>query len=231
MRSEFHSAVIFDVDGPLLDLGPAEEDAFFLPFQDLHGLDELSRDWDTYRVRNDVEICREILEKHFGRPVNDTEMADYATRYFAVLEEMLDAGEAEVSPIPGARILLDRLYQAGGIALGTATANLREAARIRLERAEMWSYVQHFPGAAENGGPKRDVLASVIADLGLPKDRIVFLGDNLNDLDAGLTCGVHFIGFHVEEHRRKRLSNAGAHHVAGDHETSFGLIREFLDLG
>lgn len=231
MNSDFHAAVIFDVDGPLLDLGPAEEDAFFLPFQDLHGLEDLSRDWDSYRVRNDVEICREILEAHLGRPVDDAEMAAYAKRYFAVLADMLDAGVAEVSPIPGARTLLDRLHRTGGIALGTATANLREAARIRLERADMWSYVQHFPGAAENGGPKRDVLASVIADLGLPKDRVVFLGDNLNDLDAGLSCGVHFIGFHVEDHRRQRLSNAGARHVAGDHETSFGLIREFLGLG
>lgn len=230
MNSEFHSAVIFDVDGPLLDLGPAEEDAFFLPFQDLHGLEDLSRDWDSYSVRNDVEICREILEAHFGRSVHDAEMAAYSTRYFAVLADMLDAGDAEVSPIPGARALLDRLHHAGGIALGTATANLREAARIRLERADMWSFVQHFPGAAENGGPKRDVLASVIADLGLPKDRVVFLGDNLNDLDAGQSCGVHFIGFHVEEHRRQRLSDAGARHVAGDHETSFGLIREFLGL-
>jgi len=231
MKSDFHAAVIFDVDGPLLDLGPAEEDAFFVPFQDLHGLGNLSRDWDSYRVRNDVEICREILESHFRRPVNDIEMAAYANRYITVLSNMLDAGDAEVSPIPGARDLLHRLHREGGIALGTATANLREAARIRLERADMWSYVQRFPGAAENGGPKRDVLASVIAELNLPKERIVFLGDNLNDLDAGQSCGVHFIGFHVEEHRRKRLSNAGARHVAGDHETSFGLIREFLQLG
>lgn len=231
MSTEFHSAVIFDVDGPLLDLGPAEEDAFFIPFRTLHGLDGLSRDWDSYRVRNDLEICREILDEHFDRPTKATEIAALSACYLDVLTGMLASGEAEVSPIPGARILLDRLHKSGGIALGTATANLRDAARIRLERADMWSYVRNFPGAAENGGPKRDVLASVISDLGLPKDRIVFLGDNLNDLDAGLSCGVHFIGFHVEEHRRQRLSNAGARHVAGDHETSFGLIREFLELG
>lgn len=231
MSAEFHSAVIFDVDGPLLDLGPAEEDAFFLPFRDLHGLDDLSRDWDTYRVRNDVEISQEILETHLGRPASDAEMADLATRYFEVLSGMLDSGAARVSPIPGARDLLERLHQSGGIALGTATANLREAARIRLERVGMWPYVEKFPGAAECGGPKRDVLASVIADLGLPKDRIVFLGDNLNDLDAGLTCGVHFIGFHVEDHRRQPLADAGATHVAGDHQTSFDLIQEFLRLG
>ena len=29
---------------------------------------------------------------------------------------------------------------------------------------------------------------------GVPKQRIVYIGDNLNDVDAGLANGVHFIG-------------------------------------
>ena len=50
------SAVIFDVDGVLLDLTAPEEDAFFLAFARLHGLTGLSRDWDSYRIRNDEHI-------------------------------------------------------------------------------------------------------------------------------------------------------------------------------
>ncbi len=42
------AAVIFDVDGVLLDLTPPEEDAFFAPFARRHGLAGLSRDWDSY---------------------------------------------------------------------------------------------------------------------------------------------------------------------------------------
>jgi len=228
--SAYHSAVIFDVDGPLLDLTPPEEDAFFIPFRDLHGLENLSRDWDSYAVRNDVEIVREILGNHLGRPPSEPEMQDLARHYFDVLTDMLDRGEANVSPIAGAGQLLERLARIDGLALGTATANLREAARIRLERAGMWSHVRTFPGAAENGGPKREVLAGIIAEIGLPRERIVFLGDNLNDLDAGLSCGVHFIGFHVAEERRQRLADAGATTTAGDHDTSLALIREFLEL-
>jgi FMN phosphatase YigB (HAD superfamily) len=46
------SAVIFDVDGVLLDLTAPEEDAFFLAFERRYGITGLSRDWDNYRVRN-----------------------------------------------------------------------------------------------------------------------------------------------------------------------------------
>lgn len=230
MRPDDHSAVIFDVDGPLLDLTPAEEDAFFAPFRDLHGLEGLSRDWDSYAVRNDLEICREILAGHFGRPPDDGEMQALSRGYFRALTDALNTGAAEVSEIAGARGLVQTLHGMGGIALGTATANFREAARIRLDRVGLWSYLRRYPGAADEGGAKREVLARVVAELGLPKDRIVFLGDNLNDLDAGLACGVHFIGFHVEEPRRARLAKAGAKATAGDHGTSLALIRGLLGL-
>jgi FMN phosphatase YigB (HAD superfamily) len=55
------SAVIFDVDGVLLDLTPAEEERFFVPFARRYGLTGLSRDWDSYRTRNDEDIIAEIL--------------------------------------------------------------------------------------------------------------------------------------------------------------------------
>ena len=39
------------------------------------------------------------------------------------------------------------------------------------------------------------MLARVVADVELPRERIVYLGDNLNDLDAAESNEVHFIGF------------------------------------
>ncbi len=230
MTTRSHAAVIFDVDGPLLDLTPPEEDAVFVPFTELYGLQEQSRDWDSYRVRNDVEIFREILERHLDRLPTDDELNATSSRYFEVLSNSIEVGVASVTEIPGARMLLEQLSGHGGIALGTATANFREAARIRLERVGMWDFVKAYPGAADDGGPKRDVLARVVEDLGLPRERIVFLGDNLNDLDAGQACGVHFIGFHTDPARQRRLADAGAAVTCGDHETSWKIISEMLGL-
>ena len=62
------AAVIFDVDGVLLDLTPPEEDAFFAPFARRHGLAGLSRDWDSYRVRNDEEIIRKKFSSDTSAP-------------------------------------------------------------------------------------------------------------------------------------------------------------------
>ena len=57
------AAVIFDVDGVLLELTRAEEDAFFVPFEKRYGLKDISRDWNSYAVRNDENIISEILAR------------------------------------------------------------------------------------------------------------------------------------------------------------------------
>jgi phosphoglycolate phosphatase-like HAD superfamily hydrolase len=224
------AAVIFDVDGPLLELTPPEEDAFFVPFERLYGLTGLSRDWDSYRVRNDEEIIAEILENHLGRPAPRREVQRVADLYGEVLEEGFASGRLKVSPVSGADHLLARLAGLPDVALGMATANLRRAAEIRLAAAGLWNRVRRHPGAADGGGAKRAVLARVIAGLGLAPDRIVFIGDNLNDLDAGGANGTHFIGFHRDEARRERLAAHGAAHVSGDHAETFRLIGQFLGL-
>ena len=99
-----NSAVIFDVDGPLLELTPAEENAFFAPFQSLYGLTGLSNDWDGYRTRNDEEIIAEILENHLGRAPHDHEMTGIAEEYAKVLESGYTDGVLESHQSPALRI-------------------------------------------------------------------------------------------------------------------------------
>lgn len=217
------TAVIFDVDGVLLDLTPAEEDAFFLPFERRYGLTGLSRDWDSYRVRNDEAIIAEILERH-GLPA--PAQADIVRDYLTILGEGLRGGSLQAVSIAGAGRLLHELRDRHR--LGIATANLREAARLRLEAQGLWAPVASLAFGAEGGGPKRDTVARAIAATGLPRERIVYVGDNLNDVDAGLANGVNFIGFSEDASQRARLAAAGAPHVSADHGETRRLIGQLL---
>jgi len=217
------SAIILDVDGVLLELTAAEEDAFFRTFAELHGLTGLSRDWDSYLVRNDEHIIAEILARH-GLP--ESGQAAIVETYLALLGDGLASGTLAAVEIPGAR---DLLVSLSGRRLGIATANLLSAARLRLEAAGMWAPVSAFAFGAEGSGHKRETVARAIAATGLPKHRIVYIGDNMNDVEAGLANGVHFIGFSQDAARRDRLAAAGARHVAGDHRTTAALIGRLLD--
>lgn len=218
------SAVIFDVDGVLLDLTAPEEDAFFLAFEGRYGLTGLSRDWDSYLVRNDEHIIAEILSRH-GLPARerDAVIADY----LAILSQGFGSGALRAVAIPGAADLLRDL---GGSRLGIATANLLAAAQLRLDAAGLWPLVQGLAFGAEGSGHKRETVARAIAATGLPRQRIVYIGDNLNDVDAGIANGVQFIGFSQSEARRARLAAAGAVHLSGDHARTGAIIRRMLGL-
>ncbi|MGL6183209.1 MAG: HAD family hydrolase [Aestuariivirga sp.] len=217
------SAVIFDVDGVLLDLTPAEEEGFFVPFARRYGLTGLSRDWDSYRTRNDEDIIAEILATN-GLPPSDRDgvIADY----LEVMASGLRARHFSPVEIAGARALLQSLH--GRHAIGIATANLLAAARLRLIHAGLWQWVEDYAFGAEGGGHKRETVARAIAATGLPRTRIVYIGDNLNDVVAGLENGVHFIGFAVDAARRQRLSAAGAEYTSGDHATTRDMIARLL---
>jgi phosphoglycolate phosphatase-like HAD superfamily hydrolase len=221
------AAIIFDVDGVLLELTQAEEDAFFYPFEALYSLTGLSRDWDSYRVRNDKDIITEILEKHLARPPHQAEYDAVVATYIGHAEQRLANGALKPKLIPGARGLLEALVH-HGVTMGIATANLLDIARLRLEAMGLWTFVAGQAGGADGGGHKRDVLARVIANIGLAPNRVVYLGDNVNDVDAGLHTGVHFIGFAMEEPRRQKLKSAGAASIAATHAQSLELIRRFL---
>ena len=216
-------AVIFDVDGVLLDLTAAEEDAFFLAFERLHGITGLSRDWDSYRVRNDEHIIAEILERH-GLPQRAHEAI--VAEYLAILSCGLSSEALKAVEITGAR---DLLHSLSGRRLGIATANLLSAAQLRLQSVGMWERISSFAFGAEGSGHKRETVGRAIAATGLPKERIVYIGDNLNDVDAGLSNGVHFIGFAQDASRRERLKAAGARHLSGDHATTLALITQLTE--
>ena len=225
------SAVIFDVDGVLLHLTGPEEDAFFTPFEHLYGLTGLSRDWDSYKVRNDEDIISEILNRHLGTAPDGNQMARLIATYHETMRAGLATGAFTTSVINGTGALLDNLAAIPGLVMGMATANLASIAAMRLRHAGLWHHVKDHPGGAEGGGAKAEILKRVLDRLQLAPDRVVFIGDNLNDVAAGLVNGVHFIGFCEDEQRRTRLAAAGATALSGDHATTLALIRSMLDPG
>jgi phosphoglycolate phosphatase-like HAD superfamily hydrolase len=94
----------------------------------------------------------------------------------------------------------------------------------------MWDPVKGLAHGANGGGAKREILTRAIAELGLPRERIVFIGDNRNDIEAGLANGVHFVGFSRDQTKSRRLAEAGAERVCNHHRDTLKHIAESLRL-
>jgi len=230
-------AVIFDIDGVLLHLTRQEETKFFDAFRTTHAIAEhhINPNWNSYRVRNDVAIAHELLERHFGREADDTEVWNVLNCYIGTIEDGLADGTLVTQVIDGSKGLLDHLSDRFPLHIGLATANIRGAAEARLKHAGLWGPFTAC-GYAESGGPKIEILRSAIGELRddagapVPPDRIVFLGDQLGDLAAARENDVHFIGISTDPDQRATLKQNGAEIVFGDHNDTAATIAELLKL-
>jgi len=217
-------AIIFDVDGVLLELTRAEEELFFSAFATRMDATTLSRDWNSYRIRNDEEIVAEIVERQ-GMPASEAAVITHD--YLAALEQALKR-DLKSEPIAGAAQLLKSFAPIAR--LGIATANFLPAAEMRLKQAQMWEPVRGLAFGAEGGGSKSAILARAIDATGLPPQRILFIGDNVNDVRAGLDNKTQFIGFSNSPQRLSQLREAGAVNLCGAHNLTEKLIRQLLSL-
>ena len=230
-------AVIFDIDGVLLHLTRQEETRFFDAFRQVAKVSEthINPDWNSYRVRNDVAIAGELLERQLGREPTHAEIRSVLDHYITSIEASLATGELVTSVIDGAGALLDLLGADTRLQLGLATANIEGAAVARLKHAGLWRGFTAC-GYAEAGGPKSEVLRAAIATLRdrdgnpVPSDRVVFLGDQLGDLAAARDNRVHFIGVSTKPEQREVLKSNGAEIVIANHDTTAGIISDLLDL-
>ena len=226
-------AVIFDVDGVILHLTPPEEAAFFQALEVVFGIKDASPDWDGYRVRNDVEIVEELIETRLNRAASPDDIIAFTDKYISLVDVAIRTGEIEVLEIAGIRDVLMALTQVENLVMGLATANLMSMAKMRLRHVGLNDFFK-IGGFAEARGPKRQILQTTIAALQdekgrpIPKERVVFLGDNVGDVDAGLANGCGLIAFSEDESKHQKLKKAGATHIISSHSETVPMIERLL---
>lgn len=216
--------IIFDVDGVLLELTRDEEELFFEPFKSRCYAAKLARDWNSYKIRNDEDIIREIVARHALHPA---EAQVITAEYLSLLEQRLHTRELLSRPVAGAKSLLARFRTKAR--LGIATANFRRAAELRLKQTALWDAVSNLAFGADGGGSKSVILARAIAASGAAPQRIIFIGDNVNDVAAGLENNVHFIGFSGNSERRAALAAAGATLLSPSHAHTETLLERLIN--
>ena len=206
-------AVLFDIDGTLIDTGGASDRAWKRAFEELHDVD-VDVPAVTGKGVPDPEVGRVAFERALGRAPTQEEAE-------ALMRRRLDHLPEEVENSPGFVVkdgvleLLEKLIDDYGVLLGLTTGNVEEAAHIKLARANLNRFFAF--GGYGSDSPDRTELtmralerAELVSGDSLDRGRCFSCGDTPRDVEAGHGAGIRVVGVATGEFTLEELREAGA---------------------
>ena len=210
--SEPCTLVLFDIDGTLVDARPQAGLAFEEAFESYFGIPQAGRTV-TKSGRTDFEILADVGLQHLGRALQPDEIIPLNAAYVACLKNGFGTNLPRI--LPGVTELLRDLSEREHIVLGLQTGNIQDAARVKLESANLWDYFScgSFGCSAVS---RQEIVAWAFQDAEdrgfVPKD-VFLVGDSPSDILAGRANGCRTIGVATGDFSVQDLADVGADFV------------------
>jgi phosphoglycolate phosphatase-like HAD superfamily hydrolase len=220
------TVLLFDIDGTLIVSGGAGRRsvnrAFLKLYQRADACDSFGFDGLTDRL-----IARMGLEA-IGVRATPEAIASWLAEYLlALADEVTRADGANFRLLPGMQQAI-LAAQAAEMAVGLGTGNVREGARIKLDRVGVHHHFR-FGGFGCDAEARPDVIRTGAergaAELGVALDecRVVVIGDTPRDVAAAEAIGAECIGVATGSYSVSDLEQCGADFVFSDFSDSAAL--------
>lgn len=179
-----YDAVLFDVDGTLIDSAPGILNTMNEVFTTM-GVDVTHVDLRRY--------LGPPLRQTFGEHFDTLELIEHATDLYR--QSYAVKGSHECEMYPGAAQMLQQLRDAG-IVLCTATSKPTEVVTPILEEKGLAAYFDFIGGASmdESRDTKTDVVRYVLSQPVMQGKRILMVGDRHEDMRGAANCGLDAAG-------------------------------------
>lgn len=223
-------ALLWDIDGTLINSGGAGSRALRRACHDLHGIPD-AESMVRLDGMTDRAIVREILRKHFNRTeIALAEIDAVLQQYLAYLREEVPRSESYLI-LPGIMPILQNLIQRDDFILLLATGNLREGAAIKLERGKLNVYFRDggFGSDSENRPELVQAAhqrAEKLAGRKIAPDDVFVIGDTHHDINAGKALGLRTVAVATGSYSEAHLANCKPDYLFKD----FSETQRVLDI-
>jgi phosphoglycolate phosphatase len=218
-------AVLFDIDGTLIDTGGAGARSWSWAFERLHGVPADVAESSSAGM-TDPDVATRTFEAVLGRAPSDHELARLFAWYVYRLQHEVEISEG-YRVLPGVVETLDRLMDRS-VALGIVSGGLEGSARIKLERGHLNRY---FPvgGFGTDSRDRHEITRVAIARVSTMHGRdirpsdVMVVGDTPLDVDAAKAVGATSLGVASGNYTVDELRGAGADLVLASLEEQIPL--------
>ncbi|HUA43646.1 MAG TPA: HAD family hydrolase [Solirubrobacteraceae bacterium] len=217
------AAILFDIDGTLIDTGGAGAAAWRLAFQELYGVPaDIGR--FTEAGMTDPDVGRKTFVGVLGREPERKEFARLLERRLYYLHQTV-AESTGYRVLPGVLELLPKLIEDGYLT-GLITGNVEAAAHIKLHRANLnrfFSFGGYGSDSNDRGEVARTALrrASVVYGEDLSPGQAIAVGDTPRDAVAAHAAGMKCVGVASGHYDERQLRDGGADWAIGSLEEPF----------
>lgn len=198
------SAVLFDIDGTLVDSNYLHVHAWARAFAEEH------LDVAAWRVHRCIGMDGSALLSELAGDADADRLQELHTRFYLETAPLL-------KQLPGARALLDRVAELGLQVVLATSAPEKELELLRrvLDSEDVFSAVTSGEDV-ETAKPEPGIVDIALRRAGVAAEQAVFVGDAVWDVEACVRAGVPCIGLLSGGVSRGELREAGAEAVFED---------------
>jgi phosphoglycolate phosphatase len=205
-------AILFDIDGTLIDTGGAGANSWRLAFDEIYGIAaDIGKYTDTGMT--DPDVGRKTFEAVLERAPEESEFARLLDRRLHYLHQSV-AESRGYRVLPGVDELLPRLL-GDGYLLGLVTGNVEPAAHVKLHRAQLNRFFC-FGGYGSDSTDRTEVTrialqrASLTYGAEVNARQAIVVGDTPHDVESAHAAGLQCLGVGSHKFDVDELRAAGA---------------------
>jgi phosphoglycolate phosphatase len=223
--SEEHVAILFDIDGTLINTGGAGAASWRLAFDDLYGIPaDIGEFTDTGMT--DPAVGRKTFAAVLRREPGRKEFTHLLERRLHYLHQTVEDSEG-YKVLAGVDELLPKLIE-DGFLLGLVTGNVEAAAHIKLHRAKLnrfFSFGGYGSDSNDRGELTRTALkrATMVYGETVTPQQAIAVGDTPLDVEGAHAAGIECIGVGSHHFSVDQLREAGADYVIDSLEDGLPL--------
>ena len=183
-------AVIFDIDGTLVESFHFDGIAYVSAVKDVLGEVFIKDNWSHYKNVTDTGILRQIMDEN--KICEDGQIRKVRKKFGESVRRHLE-NSGECRPKKGAIGLLNKLLSDPRYKVGLATGGWRHTAEMKLQHAG-FDFKNMVLFSSDYSDERVEIMKKCLLTLGSCFNHVVYIGDAEWDVQAAETLGWHFIG-------------------------------------